>query len=88
MELSQSLLKLPFFRRHPARQNKGDFQVQSPKLVDGHQLKIVRFHVVHILQNRLAALSRGGRSELRVGQSGQLLLLCGRNGCAMEWRTP
>jgi len=43
--LSQSLIKLPFFRRYPARQNSIDFHVKSPKLVNGHQFKIVGFHV-------------------------------------------
>jgi hypothetical protein len=43
--LSQSLLKLPFFRRYPARQSSVDFHVKSPKLVKGHQFKIVGFHV-------------------------------------------
>jgi hypothetical protein len=43
--LSQSLIKLPFFRRYPARQNSVDFLVKSPKLLNGHQFKIVGFHV-------------------------------------------
>jgi hypothetical protein len=43
--LSQSLIKLPFFRRYSARQNSVDFHVKSPKLLNGHQFKIVGFHV-------------------------------------------
>ena len=46
MELSQFLLKLRSFRSYPARQNVSDFYVQSPKLVDGHRFKIVKFHII------------------------------------------
>src|SRR5260370_26992514 len=41
----QPLLKLFFFGRYPASQNSGDFQMQSPKLVDGHRFKIVGFQL-------------------------------------------
>jgi hypothetical protein len=45
LQLLQSLLKLSFFGRYPACQNSCDFQMQSPKLVGGHQIKIVGFHI-------------------------------------------
>jgi hypothetical protein len=79
--LSQSLIKLFFFRRYPARQNSIDFHVKSPKLVSGHQFKIVGFHV-HIPKNCPAARSRLAGASCEVCRSGQFLLLCGRNGCA------
>jgi hypothetical protein len=62
--LSQSLIKLPFFRRYPARQNSIDFHVKSPKLVNGHQFKIVGFHV-HIPENWSSRPIKAGRRELR-----------------------
>jgi hypothetical protein len=62
--LSQSLIDLLFFRRNSARQNSSDFHVKSPKLVDGHQIKIAGFHG-HIPKNRSSARISAGRSELR-----------------------
>jgi hypothetical protein len=60
--LSQSLIKLPFFRRYPAHQNSVDFNMKSPKFINGHQFKIVGFHV-HI--PLIEPLDQGGRRELR-----------------------
>jgi hypothetical protein len=62
----QSLLKLIFFLGYPACQNSIDFQMQSPKLVDGHQFKIVAFdlHIANPWQRYRAASSTQSRNEL------------------------
>jgi len=41
--MPQLFFKFGFFRSYPARQNRCDFQVKSPELIDGHRIKIV-FH--------------------------------------------
>lgn len=65
LKLLQSLFKLGFFRGYPARQNSGDFRVQSPQLIDGNRFKVLGSHIFISLKNwGGAARSRPGRSAL------------------------
>jgi hypothetical protein len=66
--MPQLFFKFGFFRSYPARQNRCDFQVKSPELIDGHRIKIVfhRFNLAVILNYLDRPPIRTGRKTGRI----------------------